>query len=120
MKIEENISKNKIKNNNEFFSKKEFVKINKNWIRQYSGAIDLRKDTIIFITVILKQNDKNYDFQKNNYFWHDSQPFTRKRREYFVVEYNLSKKASFEILNVSNYPKSEFQTNSRNLDNLPN
>jgi hypothetical protein len=95
----------KIRNENEFYSKKKYITLKNAKYYQYSGVIKNENDTIIILSVIYKTNSQKYDFYKNNYIWYNENPFSKKKRKYIVIEYNKTRKNKPKILQVGEEPR---------------
>lgn len=101
---QDKIFNNKVKNYNEFYNNKKHVSVKTGITTQFSGAIDLKNDSIIFATIVYKIKNNDYNFNNKNFIWYDNDPFSKKKSKFIVVRYNLSDNDT-TILNVSDYPR---------------
>lgn len=115
--FEKMILNHNVINYNEFISKAE--KINdvnykfRNFKRQYSGYINYSNDTILLVNMIsfknIRKSEKYFDkWKSDNYIFLIPKPFEKKQLNDFLFQLNLTTKDKITILNVSNYPKSNF------------
>ena len=102
--IQENIFSNKVYNENDIFSKKTFLNLKPGIANQFSGAIDLNNNKIVFVAIIYKDDCLKFDFENNNYIWFNICPFSKNKRKFIVLKYNLTNK-NVIILNPTDYPK---------------
>ena len=115
--FEKMLLSNNVSNHNEFVSKAE--KINnvnykfRNFKRQYSGYINNSNDTILLVNMLsfknFKKSEKYFDkWKSDNYIFIIPKPFEKKQLNEFLFQLNLTTKNKIDILNVSNYPESNF------------
>ncbi len=102
--VQEDIFYNKVYNENDIFSKKTFLNLKPGIANQFSGAIDLNNNKIIFVAIIYKDDCLKFDFENKNYIWFNICPFSKNKRKFIVIKYNLTNR-NVIILNPTDYPK---------------
>ena len=115
--FEKMLSDNNVINNNDFVSKAEKIScVNykfRNFKRQYSGYINNSNDTILLVNMLSfknpKKSEKYFDkWKSDNYIFLIPKPFEKKQLKKILFQLNLTLKDKITILDVSNYPKSNF------------